>query len=128
FESVIRLQAGRSLGQNALDYLPMHIRQSAIDAIMVISKALVVDAKQVQHRGVEIVPGSRLVDGLPANLIGAAVGDTVFEAGARHPYGKPILIVIAAFANDIFRRLREGRAAELGREQYERVIEHAALA
>lgn len=38
----------------------MHIRQTASDAVVVEGELLVVDAKQMQDRGVKIMPWNRL--------------------------------------------------------------------
>lgn len=37
----------------------------------------------MQNRGLEVVPGDWVLGGLPADVIGAAVGDPRFEAGPR---------------------------------------------
>ena len=87
----------------------MHICQAALNAIVVIGEAFMVDAKKMQHRGVVIVPVNRVFDGLPADVIGLTIIHAVFKPRTGHPDGKPIHIVIAASSNLIERRLSERR-------------------
>ena len=49
--------AGRrkSLGQNGPDDVAMDVRQSALDAVVIVGQAFVIDSQQVQHGGVVIV-------------------------------------------------------------------------
>ena len=61
----------------------MHIGQAAANAVVVEGQAFVVDAQQMQHRGMEIVPMDGLIDSLPADVIGRAIGDTVASSRRR---------------------------------------------
>src|ERR1051325_1391223 len=45
----------RQSRQNLLDYMPMHIRQPPFDAVVVEAEPLMIQAKQVQNRGVQII-------------------------------------------------------------------------
>ena len=80
-----------------------------------------VEAHEVQDGGPHVIDGGLAIDGLIAEVIGAAVGVAAFDAAAGHPDAEAVGIVIAAVA-----ALREGRAAELTGPDDERGIEQAA--
>ena len=63
----------------------------------------------------DVVP---IFDGVEADLIGLAVDDAALQTAARHPHREPVDVVIAAVAP-----LRAGRAAELGAEDDEGVLQ-----
>src|ERR1700749_4684489 len=54
------------------------------------------------------------------------MGDPVLEARSGKPDREAVLIVVASLADNIRRRLGERRAAELGSEQHECVVEQAS--
>src|SRR6516225_2657815 len=62
--------------EDRLDHLTMHIGQPKTAAIVLISQALVIKAKEVQHRRVEIVNADSILDGAVAELVGRAVADS----------------------------------------------------
>ncbi len=71
----------------------------------------------------EVVDGDDVLHGLVAELIGRAVAEAGFHAGASHPAGEACGVVVAATGT-----LLEGRhAAELGAPDDERVLQQAAL-
>ena len=43
-----------------LDHVPVHVGQAAVDAVVAEGQPLVVDAEQVQHRGVQVVAVGRV--------------------------------------------------------------------
>ena len=55
---------GGSSGENPAHQLPLHIRQAVVAALVLVGQPLVVDAEQVQDRGLEVVD----VDGFSATL------------------------------------------------------------
>ena len=57
--------------------MPMHVCQSAVDAVVIVGEGFVVDAQKVEDRGVEVGPRHRIFDGAPANRVGLAVGDAL---------------------------------------------------
>jgi hypothetical protein len=52
----------------------MHVGQPALDAVVVVGEAGVVDAEEVLDGRVEVVPGGAVLDRFPADVVGAAVG------------------------------------------------------
>src|SRR5207247_3642569 len=74
--SIMRIAASLevSLSNNLIEDLSMHIRESERAALVAISQPLVVEAQQMQHRGVQIVHVHRLRDDVLAKFIRSAVG------------------------------------------------------
>ena len=86
-----------------------------------------VHAKEVQDRGVKVVPVHGAVDGFPADFISGAVGGAAFHAAAGQPKAKAVHVVVAPGTEFVAAGLGERRTAEFAGEQDERVLEHAAL-
>ena len=77
----------------------MHIRQTASDAVVVEGELLVVNAEQMQDRGVKIVPWNRPLDRFPADFIGVTKRETRLESGARQPATEAVTIVVSPGAD-----------------------------
>src|SRR5687768_10881226 len=86
----------RWLNQHVLDHMPMHVRQSALDAVVIEAQPLVVEAEDVQDRRVQVVDRRDLVDGLVAEVVSCAVAEGAFDACAGEPDGETLGVVIAA--------------------------------
>src|SRR6266487_3653409 len=84
------------LTNNLMDDLSMHIRESERAALVAIGQPLVVEAQQMQHRGVQIVHVHRLLDDVVAKFIRAAVRDALLHTAAREQHGEGILVMVAA--------------------------------
>ena len=108
-------------GQNFLDDVAVDVCEAAVDAVLAVGQAFVVDAQKMQHRGVEVVavrfPFLRLV----SPVVALSVGDSRFDAGSGQPGDELAAVVIATVAT-----LSERGAAELGRPDQQRVFEQAA--
>ena len=76
----------------------------------------------MQDRGVHVGDVMWMLDSVKAEFIGAAVDGAAFRAPTGHPDAKAIGMMVSPIA-----ALRTGRAAELGGEDDECVVEHAAL-
>jgi hypothetical protein len=73
----------------------MHIRQSALNAVVVKRQTLVINAEQVQNGGVEIVNIDRILGSLPADVVGRSVRDAALQARAGQANGEGVWIVVA---------------------------------
>ena len=64
----------------------MHIREPALDAVVVKTQPLVIEAEQVEDRRVEVVDRRDVFRGLVAELIRCAVAERALHAraGAEH--------------------------------------------
>src|SRR5262249_34357726 len=114
---------GKESGEHRVDDLAVNIGQAALDAVVVEGEFLVIEAEQVQQRGVQVVNAGRPLGRLVADLVGGAVMEPRLQPRAGHPDGEDELMVVAALAADA---LSERRPAELAVEQYQRVVEQAA--
>ena len=81
-----------------------------------------VEPKQSEHRGVQIVHVHFVLDGTEAELVGLSDGFSAFDPAASHPSGETIRVMIAAFA-----ALHHWGASELAGQDDERAFEQAAL-
>jgi hypothetical protein len=93
--------------------------QAEVEAGVAVGEAFVIEAHQVQDRGVEVAHVDRLVDGIHADLVGRAVDD----ASASRPSGQPGTearrMMLAAF---VVGTVVERRATELGGPDNQRLI------
>ena len=58
----------------------MHVGQSALDAVVIEGQPCVVDAQQMQDRGVEVMDIDRLLGDLPTDVVRRPVGEAALEA------------------------------------------------
>ena len=105
----------------------MHVGQTSANSVVVIGEPFVVDAQQMQYRGMKIVPMCRLFDRSHANLVGGTVGHSPFETAARHHHRKSVLVVIAPGSELIGILLGKWCSAKFRGDQQQRVVEKAAL-
>ena len=118
--------SSRQLRKHVLHDFAVDVGQASSDAVVVVGQLLVVDAEQVQHRGVEVVPGDGMLGDLPADVVG---GRGPFRVSSPHRPAsrRRHTCCDRGPGRPAFRRLREWRATELRGEEHERVVEHAAL-
>ena len=62
-----------SYARMPLTTLPAHVGQAEVAALEAEGEPLVVDAQQVEHRGVQVVDVDHVLDGVVAELVGLAV-------------------------------------------------------
>src|SRR6059058_5522978 len=65
-------EARVELCNDVVDYAPLHIRQSYVAAGEAVGEPSVIEAEQVQQRGVEVVDVKLVLDRLVAVLVGLA--------------------------------------------------------
>ena len=61
--------------ENRPHHVAGHVGQAEVAALEAVGELRVVDAQQVQHRGVQVVNVDGVFDGGVAQLVGVAVGD-----------------------------------------------------
>ena len=71
------------------------IREAEVAAGVAVGEFFVVDAEQVQERGVHIVDVHLVALGVEAVIVGGAVGEAAFHAGTGHPHSKAPRVVVA---------------------------------
>src|SRR3954462_1880907 len=81
---------------NVVNHFSPHIRQPHVAAGEAEGKPRVIEAEQIEHRGVQVVNLELVFNHLVAELVGLAIDGAALDASAGHPEGEPKLIVIAA--------------------------------
>ena len=72
-------------GQDPGDDLAVHVGQPHVAAAEAVGQPLVVDAQQMQHRGVQVVDLDLVFDGVVAVVVGGAVDGAALDAAAGQP-------------------------------------------
>ena len=116
------------LREDALHYVSFFdAGEFAVEAAEGVCELFVVDAEDVEHRGVEVAEVDWVLGDVVAEVVGAPVLDAGFDAGASEPDGEAAAVVIAAGVGVAESALAVNSTTELGKEQNQRIVEHAAL-
>ena len=88
------------LRENLADHVAVHIGQTPIDAVVAHCQPRVVDAQQVQDRGMHVVDlgGMLAIGRLESPLIARPVRHAAPNAAAAQPIGEAIRIMVAPLA------------------------------
>src|SRR5713101_2570278 len=81
-------------GENLVYNTAMHVGETEVPALELVGEPLVVDAQQVEHGGVQVVHRDDILDGVVAEVVGAAVRDAALDAAAGQPDGKTLDVVV----------------------------------
>ena len=65
----------RCLGDQVVDHVAVEIGEPVIAAAVVVGELGVVDAELIENRGVNVVDVHGILDRLPAEVVGGAVGE-----------------------------------------------------
>ena len=96
------------------------VGQPFVAAVQVIGHPAVVEAQQVEDRGVQVGDLDAVFDGVIAQLVGGAVSLAAFDAAAGQPQAEALLVVVAAIAS-----LADRGPAEFASPDDERAVEQA---
>ena len=96
----------------------MHIRQTEVAARVAVGEPSVVEAEQMQHRGVQIVQVDFVVDRKVTVVVGRVILEARLHAAAGQSNRVAMRVVVAAIV-----ALRGGRAAEFAAPEHERIIQ-----
>ena len=99
-----QLRAGQAFGQVVI---AADVAQAAVAAFEEIGQLRVVQAKQRQHGGVQVVDVHLVFDGVEAEFVAGANDLAAAHAAARHPGAEAVGMMITAA-----RALHDWRAAE----------------
>ena len=103
--------------------LPGHVGQAEVAALEAVGQPRVVEAEQVQHRGVQVVDVDPVLDDVEAEVVGLAERDARLDPAAGQPHREGVRVVVAAVVAPLDHR----RAAELAAPDDQRVVEQPAL-
>src|SRR4030095_1117303 len=112
------------LRQNLPHDVPGDVGQAEVAPGIAIGEPLVIEAEQMQDRGMKVVDVNPVLDGPEAEVVGRAVGQAPFHAAAGPPHRDAGRGVVAA--STPLRRVGGGSAAELATPDDERLVEQAA--
>ena len=98
-----------------------NICQAEIAAAVAVSEAFVVQAKQVEKRGVQVMHVNWIRGGIVAVVVTGPETVTRLYATARHPPGESVRIMIASIE-----ALRGRRATEFASPNHQRLTKQAA--
>ena len=94
----------------------MHVGQAEVAAGVAVGELFVVEAQQVQDRGVQVVDVDLVLDRLEAELVGRAVDVAALDAAAGQPHGEAVVVVVAAVdLAGVRARLAAARPSACGR-------------
>ena len=125
--SLLWFSCGRSAlttpsSDDLVQHAAMNVGQAAVYAAVAEAEFGVIEAQQIQDRGVLVVAHRLVFGGRERELVARAVAGASLDAAACEPAYERVAVVIAAVAP-----LAVRRAAEFGRPIDERFVEQAAL-
>src|SRR5437870_4568445 len=82
--------------QDVGEHCPVNVGETAFDAVVVVGEAFVIQAQQMEDRGVEIVKGCHVLHRLVAKLVGGPVTEPLLYTRARQPDCESVRIVVAS--------------------------------
>src|SRR5262249_40644326 len=104
--------------EDRVDDLAVDVSQTVVAAGVAVGQALVIDAQEMQDRGVEVVDMDLVLDGVPAEFVGGPVCEPAAHAAAGHPHREAVGVMVAAVP-----LLGDRTAAELASPHDERLVE-----
>src|SRR5437899_382161 len=120
--------AAAGSGQDRAHDLSMNVGEAKITAGVTVGQTLMVETKEVENRGVEIMDADRILHGLEPEVVGGAMDGPAADATTRHPDGETVVVMIAAERGlAVAIELDSRRAAEFPAPDHERVFEHPSL-
>ena len=100
----------------------MHVGQTHVTTAETIRESFVIEPQQVQDRGVQVVDGCDLIDGMHPKFVSRAVRDSTLHATSGEPHAEALGMMIATIGPSGMRS-----AAELTGPDDERFIQQSAL-
>ena len=79
-----------------MNHVAVDVGEASLETVVIKGQPLVVEAKKVQDRGVQIVDGGDVLLSLPAKQIRCTVCVTALDASTGKPSGEAVGIVVAA--------------------------------
>lgn len=93
-----QLRIGHLLREDLIHNMAMNVGQSAVDAVLAIRQAFVVDPQQMQYGGMKIVAVGAALDRLVSPVIAVSVADACLDAGPRQPGNERPAVVVPAIS------------------------------
>src|SRR3954468_19596516 len=119
---------GSFSGENSAHHVGFfHAGELAVEAAERVGEPFVVDAQDLEHRGVQVAEVDRVLGDVVAKVVGATELDAGLHASAGQPNGEAAPVVVAAHVGVAQRALAKNSTPEFSEEHNERVFEEAAL-
>jgi hypothetical protein len=129
-------------GDQVVHNMAVHVGEAEITTLMAVREALVIDAEQMQDRGIEVVDmhGARRpfvfvglglhrcaigVGDVVAVIIGLSVSDACFDAASSHPNREAAWVMVATVVLGRQFALAIGRTTEFATPNDQRIVQHA---
>ena len=122
-----RYRRGGSSRQQFANDVSVGVGQSMIAPLKAEREALVVDAQEVQHRGVQVVNGRWLVDHVVRKVVCFSSAHAWPDAASGHPDRKAARVMVAAVVGGARFALAIDRSAEFASPDDKRLFQQAAL-
>ena len=113
--------------RNLLHDVPVHVGEPEISARVAEGQRLVIEAHEMENRGVEIVDVDGILHDVDSQFVGHPVGHSAFDAPARHPDGEPVGVMIASHVVLVDGQLNGGSPAHFASPDDQGVLQHVAL-
>ena len=85
-------------GKDFSNHPALDVGQPEIATTIAMGEFLVLQAREMQHGGVEVVDRDTVYGRVVSKVVGFAIGDTSLDASTGHPKGKTPRVVIATVA------------------------------
>ena len=95
--------------------VPVQVRQPEIPARVAVGQLRVIEAEEVEDRGVEVVDVDGVLFGSEPELVRRSVDCPAFYASAGQPIRKPVVVVVAPVSLARVRARRQVRQWVYGR-------------
>ena len=99
--------------------MPVHVRQAALEAVVVVAESFMIETHDVQNSGIKIIDLHWINESLRSEFITLAVAETLFHSGPCKEAGEGVGVVIATGSIPLKKR----HASELGGPDDERIFE-----
>ena len=76
----------RYLHEQVVNNAAMHVGDSEVATVVSIRELLVVEAEEVEDRGVKIMVRDRGLHRMHAKVVGGAISEAAFDSAAGHPH------------------------------------------
>jgi hypothetical protein len=113
------LENDADLRQNRLVDDALDVGQPHVAPGMAIGQALVIEAEQVQNRGVQVVDVHGVFNGLIAQFVGLPIGDAQLHSATGQPDAESLVVISPIGV------LPVGRATKLASPDHQRIIQQA---
>ena len=123
----LRPPTGRLRQDLADDASGLDAGQLGLKALEVVGEPLVVDAEEVQARGLEVSDVYPVFNDVVGELVGFAIHDAAFDAAARHPEAEAARVMVAAVVGRGELALGVDRPPELAAPDDESIFEEASV-